>query len=359
MNLSKFVFAVLVSSMFFVSCSDDEVEFVEPPLGSYDNGAMILNQGGYGHGDASISYISNDISNHQNDIFSIVNPAIQLGDTGQDIGLYNDLAYIVLNVSNKIEIANRYTMKSIVAIKEGLNNPRFIAFTNGKGYVTNWGDGNNPDDDYIAVIDLTTNTVTSKIPVIEGPEKIVVYDGNLYVAHIGGYGYGNKISIINTSSNSVPTTINVGDVPNAMQIKESTLWVSCAGKPYYADEETPGQINKINLANNDVIGTYVNTDKTKHISNLEIEGNDAYFTIDAGIYKFDLNDTTLPSIPLFSLTNQGVYSVYSFAIQNESIYVGDAGDYQNNGKVYLYSMTGLLQKSFSVGVVPAGFYFNE
>jgi hypothetical protein len=39
-----------------------------------------------------------------------------LGDTGQDVGLYNDLAFVVLNYSNKIEVINRYTMVHVATI---------------------------------------------------------------------------------------------------------------------------------------------------------------------------------------------------------------------------------------------------
>lgn len=346
-----------IGSLFFVSCSDDENPNNEAPLGSYDNGVLVLNQGGFGHGDASVSYISSDLSVSQNDIFSVVNPTITLGDTGQDFGLYNELGYIVLNVSNKIEIVNRYTMVSMGTIDSGLDNPRYIAFFNGKGYVTNWGDGGDPDDDYVAVIDLSSNTVTSKIPVAEGPEKIIENAGKLYVAHLGGFSFGNTISVINAATNTVSNTITVGDAPNAMQIKDGALWVSCAGKPSYVGE-TAGQINKVILATNQV-NTYAYTDVTKHITNLAIAGNDAYYTVDSGVYKFALNGTALPEMPFFSTVEQEVYGVYSFAINNGYIYVGDAGNYQNNGKVYVYGMTGTLVKMFSVGVIPACFSFNE
>lgn len=359
MNFSKLVLVLAIGSIFFVSCSDDDENINNDlPLGSYDNGVLILNQGGFGLGDASVSYISDDFSVAQNDIFSLVNPTITLGDTGQDIGFYDEYGYIVLNVSNKIEIVNRYTMKSVGSITEGLDNPRYITFANGKGYVTNWGDGGNTEDDYVAVIDLVTNTVSSEIPVAEGPERIIENAGKLYVAHTGGFGFGNTISVINTTNNSVLTTINVGDVPNSMQIKDGMLWVSCAGKPSYVTE-TPGQIDKINLTTNTVTSIYTYTDVTKHISNLAIEGNDIYFTVDAGIYKFAVNATSLPENPIFSTTDQGVYGVYSFAINNNHIYVGDAGNYSDNGKVIVYSMSGTLENTFTVGVIPAGFYFNE
>jgi hypothetical protein len=45
-----------------------------------------------------------------------------LGDTGQDVGLYNDLAFVVLNYSNKIEVINRYTMVHVATIDSGLSN---------------------------------------------------------------------------------------------------------------------------------------------------------------------------------------------------------------------------------------------
>jgi hypothetical protein len=60
---------------------------------------------------------------------------------------------------------------------------------------------------------LSTYLVSSKIPVVEGPERILEYNNKIYVAHQGGYGYGKTISVINTDSN-VAATIEVGDVPN-------------------------------------------------------------------------------------------------------------------------------------------------
>ncbi len=362
MNCSKLFLALTIGSLFFVSCSNDDAPTPEVPLGTYDNGVLVLNQGGFGHGDATVSYISSNFLVQQNDIFSIVNPSITLGDTGQDIGLNNEFAYIVVNVSNKIQIVNRYTMQNITSITEGLKNPRYIAFANGKGYVTNWGDGGNPDDDYVAVIDLSSNTVTSKIPVLEGPDRIIENDGKLYVAQTGGWGYGTKVTVIDAATNKVTSTIAVGDVPDSMQIENGNLWVACTGNPSYASApavQSAGSLVKVSLATNQVLTTYAYTEVTKHLSNLVISGSDAYFTVDSGIYKFALSGTTLPEIQLFSTLDQGVYGVYSFAINNNNIYVGDAGNYSNSGKVYVYSMTGTLNKTYSVGVVPAGFYFNE
>jgi hypothetical protein len=120
---------------------------------------------------------------------------------------------------------------------------------------------------------------------------------------------------------------------------------------------------KVDLSTNKVTSTIAYTDAKKHLANLVLGGNDAYYTVDADIFKIGDATTTLPTTPLFSTTPQGVYGVYSFAVHGSHIYVGDAGDYQHNGKVYVYGLispsVGTLEKTFSVGVIPAGFYFND
>lgn len=357
MKFSKLVVVALVSSIFFVSCTDDNDDN-QAPLGSYDNGALILNQGGFGKGNASVSYLSDDFVTQQNNIFSLVNPTITLGDTGQDIGLYKDLAFIVLNVSNKIEVVNRYTMAHVATISAGLDNPRYIAFSNGKGFVTNWGDGGSTSDDYVAVLNLTTYAVDTKITVAEGPERIIENNNKLYVAHMGGYGYGKTISVINAANNTLSTTVNVGDVPNSLEINNGSLYVICGGNPSYSGSETAGSLVKVNLSNNTVSST-INFPAKTHPSNLDIEDAALFYTVSSAIYKSTVSATTLPTTSLFTTTAQGVYGVYSFAVKNDKIYVGDAGDYSSNGKVYVYSATGTLEKDYTVGVIPTGFYFNK
>lgn len=357
MKFSKLVILALVSSIFFVSCSDDDA-INDTPLGTYDNGVLILNQGGFGNGNASISYLSEDFTVQQNNIFALVNPTITLGDTAQDIGLYQDLAFVVLNYSNKIEVVNRYTMAHVATISTGLNNPRYIAFANGKGFVTNWGDGGSPSDDYVAVLNLSTYAVSSTISVAEGPERIVENENKLYVAHGGGYGYENIISVINASTNILTTTINVGDVPNSLEVKNGSLYVICGGVPYYGPIETAGSLVKINLSNNTVSNT-ISFPAATHPSNLVIEDSKVFYTVDNAIFSKGLNETSLPTTPLFTTSAQGDYGIYSFAVENNKIYVGDADDYSSNGKVYIYSSTGTFEHEYTVGVIPAGFYFNN
>lgn len=359
MKLNKLFLTAIAGAFLLTSCSsdDDSGNDISIPQGEYDNGVLILNEGGFGAGNASVSFLSNDME-LENNIFATVNPNAILGDTGQDIGLNGDLAYIVLNYSNKIEVVNRYTFEKVATISSGLLNPRYIAFTDNKAFVTNWGDAENTEDDYIAVIDMATNQITSTIPVAEGPERIIEEDGKLYVAHKGGYGYGNTITVINGGSNTVETSIEVGDVPGSLDIEDDKLYVMNEGMPSWAGTETSGSLQVINLNNNTVSSTYAFPEAT-HPANLTIEDDKIYYTVDSDIYVMPLSSSTLPSSPLFTTAEQGVYGIYSFEVEDNRIYIGDAVDYNSNGKVYIYSTSGVLQETFTVGVIPAGFYFND
>ncbi|MBA4153246.1 YncE family protein [Flavobacterium sp.] len=354
MKLKKIGILFIFSGLFLASCTNDDD--VSAPLGAYDNGVLILNQGNFGGGNSSISFWSNDFSTFEFNAFGSVNPSVPLGDTAQDLGFYGDKAYIVVNLSNTIQVVNRYTLEHLTTIITGLSNPRYIAFSNGNAYVTNWGDAENDEDDYIAVVNLTTNTVTTTIPVAEGPERILEYNNKLYVAHMGGYNFGNTISVIQTGSNAV-TSIEVGDVPNSMVLVNNDLYVLCGGKPSWAEPETSGSLVKINLSTNTVTAALPFL-LGNHPSNLIFHDNKFYYTVDSNVFSKTIEVNTIPSTPIFSTTQQGVYGVYSFAIANNKIYVGDAADYNSNGKVYIYSLTGTLENQETVGVIPGGFYFN-
>lgn len=358
MNIFKKSLLILSIATFAISCSDDTNTVNPTPLGAYENGVLILNQGGFQKNNAGLSYLSNDLNTFQNNIFALVNPTITLGDTGQDVGFNDNLVYVVLNGSNKIQIANRFTLQNIATIATGLTNPRYITFYNGKGYVTCWGNAANTTDDYVAVLNLTTNAVSSTIPVAEGPERILQNNGKLYVAHKGGYGYGNTISVINTTTNAVSATITVGDVPESMRVVGQTLYVLCSGRPSYASPQTAGQLNKVDLLGNAVASSITFAATTVHPSNLDVFNDELYYTVAENIFKTPIASTTLPTTPLFSTTPQGVYGIYSFEVENNKIYVGDAGNYSDNGKVYVYSLSGALQNTRTVGIIPAGFYFN-
>ncbi|WP_456379365.1 YncE family protein, partial [Lutibacter sp.] len=277
-----------------------------------------------------------------------------IGNILQSIGFEEDNAYLIANVSNKITVVNRYTFEEITTITEGLNNPRYFAEVNGKGYVTNWGDPLDNDDDYIAVLNLATNMVESTIPVAFGPEEIVAVNNTLYVAHQGGYGQNNIVSVINTSSNSILETLEVGDVPNSLTIsEEGDIWVLSGGNPSWTGAESRGVLSKIDTRTNQIDVSF-DFQTTEHPNFLSVDGDYLYYNLGGNVYKMSSSASALPTSEEIS----GLYS-YNMVVKDGILYATDAGDYASNGKLYLYDLsTNSLINTFTTGIIPNGIYFN-
>ncbi|MFI2742830.1 DUF5074 domain-containing protein [Zhouia sp. PK063] len=356
MKINKYLILSVLAISFLTSCSSDDTPSGDDSL-TYDKGLLIVNEGNYGSGNSSVTYSTADFSTQIANLFSTANDAALLGDTAQSLAFHDDEAFIIVNVSNKIEIVNKETFKSIATISDGLTNPRYIAFSGDYAYVTCWGDGLSATDDYVAVIDLNTNTIIKNISTKEGPEQIIEENGKLYVADKGGYNYGNTIEVIDAATNEISKVITVGDVPNSLIEVDNKLYVLNGGKPSYADVETAGSLSVINL-NTDEVTETTEFAAGLHPSNLSEANNALYYTLNNGLYTTAFDEINTTSNAIFTFDD--VAALYGFAIHDNEVYVGDAVDYSSEGNVYVYTLDGTSVTNFkSGGVSPNGFYFNE
>ncbi len=352
MTLLKRFTYLFIATLLLASCSSDDDNTNNEPLGDYENGILITNEGPFQNGTGSISFISEDFSNTENTIYNNVNDS-DLGSIVQSMEFYGNDAYIVVNNSHKIEVVNRHTFEAIATITEGLNNPRYFVAAGSNGYVTNWGDPNDESDDFVAIIDLTSNTVTSTISVAFGPEKIIESRGNLYVAHKGGYSQNNILTIIDTESNSFITTLEVGDVPNSMVISEGNLWVICEGNPNWTGNETNGRLVKIDVDTNVAVQSF-DFDLSQHPTSLTIDNTSMIYNLDGGVFSMDTSSTSLPTTSIID----GFF--YTMIANNGMLYTTDAGDFASNGTLKIFDLvTNAEVQSMEVGIIPGGVYFNE
>ncbi len=337
----------------FIGASDSvTITITDNDSFPFENGILVLHEGNFFGGNASVSFVSEDLSTVTNGIFNEVNDEA-LGDTAQSMAFNGDLAYIVVNNSQTVEVVNRYTFESVGTVDAGLLNPRHIAFAEGRGYVTNWGDGSNTEDDFVAVINLETNSVESTIAVPEGPEWILANGNNLYVAHQGGFNQNNIVSVIDASSNTLGDPIVVADRPNSMQLVNDELWVLSGGNPAFTENETAGQLDKINIMTNTVETTFEFT-QTEHPNYLSVDGNDLYYLLGGNVFKMNVSDTSLPS----SAEITGV-SFYDMTANNGQLYGVDAKDFANEGELAVYDLSdNSLVQSLEVSIIPGGVYFN-
>jgi hypothetical protein len=103
---------------FLFSCEKDKEEV------KYTNGAFVVNEGAYTGNNGTISFYSFDEDTVVNDIFFVKNSRA-LGDVVQSMTIDNGKAYIVVNNSNKVEIADAVTFKELGVI-ENVNSPRYF-----------------------------------------------------------------------------------------------------------------------------------------------------------------------------------------------------------------------------------------
>lgn len=343
MNITKHLAIALSLVVLSFSCSSDDDNNQPEPLGDYVNGILISHEGNFSGGFGTVSYVSNDFLTVENNIFSKVNGRT-LGTVAQSMAFNGDLAYIVVNVSNQIEVVNRYTFESVATIDSGLSNPRYMTISNGKGYVTNWGDFTPSDDDYIAVINLATNKVMSTISSSYLPEELVANDNKVYVA-TGIFGNGDKVDVINAATDKLEQSITVGNSPNSLQFdSKGNLWVLSSEN-----------LIKINTTSNTVLQTIDLGEDMSSASDLSFDNGDFYLYANGSVYKMNESSTSIPTTAEFSNA-----SFYDMNVRNGILYGVDAGDFSSNGFLKIYDLSSKKEtKSISLSLIPGGIYFND
>jgi len=352
-NVFKLLTLIAVFGFLTTSCSNDNDDDTTPPvvsLGDYANGILVTAEGG----PASVSYISNDYSTSENNIYFNVNNE-ELGVYLQSMGFNDNKGYIVSDNVNTVVVVGRYSFIKEGSISDGLNRPRYIAFSNGIGYVTNWGDPYDSSDDFVAVVDLSTNMVINTIPVGEGPEQIIAVGNKLYVSHKGGYSVNNIISVIDVT-NSTVNTIVVNDMPDEMIINNSgQLVVLCEGKPAWTGDETLASISKIDLSSNTVIETLSFADGV-HPSAMGYTNGKVYYQSNNEVFELSDSASTVPSSAILTLD---ATTPYGMAVKNDKLYVTDAKDYASLSDLIIYDLnTKSIVNTFEVGLNASKIYFN-
>ncbi len=338
MKFSKLLLIALSISL-FASCSSDDND---GPKGAYDNGFFILNEGSSDVG--SVSFSSDDFSSFTKDVYASANGSDLIGGYLQNIFFDGDRAYIISGGSNVINVVNRYTFKLIAKIDSGLVNPRYGVVKDGKAYVTNANSFDSVTDDYIAVINLGSNLVESKINLNTTANRIIEEDGKLYITEPNS---STKLLIVNIATKATET-VEIGSNGDCIEEENGTLFILRA--PYTG----LGEIVKVKLSDKS-ISRIAFPESLAGASFMDIKDSKIYYTAASSVYAMDINATT-PSTT--AIVNSPASYIYGFAVENNRIYIADA-KFDKDSKAYIYNLSGTLQKELTVGVGPNGFYFNN
>ena len=135
--MKKFTQLVYLLSLilFCASCQeDDDIT----PLGKYEGGVLISNEGNFTDADGSIGFYSNTSESVSLKIFESENGR-PFGGLVQSIGIHENYVYLIDNLGSKLEVVDANTFNSINPILDGLSLPRYFVAEGTTGFISTRG----------------------------------------------------------------------------------------------------------------------------------------------------------------------------------------------------------------------------
>ena len=320
-------------------------------------GVYVINEGNYQHGNSTLTVFLPDSNKAYQDVFALANGR-NLGDTGNDIVVYNGKAYIVVSGSQRIEVISLSTYKSVGTITfSGKRDPyKLVILNDAKAFVTNVSDSSitefNPS---------TLQIVTDRIKVGLNPMGIAGANGKVYICN-SGFGYDSTVTVLNATTGGLIKTVIVGDSPSEIGVSSSNeVIVKCDGKSDYLKpaNDTPGSISKINT-DNDVVLSKVTLPLATygHPGRMTVSSKGVgFFQAQNGVIKFTYTGSLINvgGTPLSAILGYGI----AYDDATDLLYVTDPRDYVQPGDVYILNSNGATVRQFTAGIIPGAIAFKH
>lgn len=352
----------------FVACDDMEDRPSTTPgeLGDLSEVGTaelyVLSEGLYNQNNSSLARYSFVQQRRTNQYFSATNLR-GLGDTANDMAIYEDKIYIIVNVSSTVEVLDFATGKSLrqipmIAENGSSRQPRAITFDGDKAYVCSF-------DGTVTRIDTHTLEIEKVTTAGRNSDDICVQNGKLYVSNSGGLdqsgpGVDHTVSVISIATFEEIKKIEVGPNPGKILAGlEDAVYVVTRGANV---EEGDYHLVKIDGKSDAVARIY-----NEKVLNFALDGPIAY------LYTYDYS-TKNSAIKVFDLTSGSVlqdnfitdatkiYTPYSIQINPYSgnVYITEAYNYTVKGDLLCFNQQGQLQFRLNeIGLNPNTVAFSD
>ncbi len=352
MNFIKKISVFLFFGLCFAQCTP-QIIIKDPPFGeTFIEGVYIINEGSYNNGNASVSWYNPATKQVKNNIFPMINDGENLGDVLQSMTKIGDQLYLVVNNSQKIVVVAPYTFTKKQEIKS-LNSPRYITPINSsQAYVSNLVLNNGTTA--IQKIDLATGQIIGTIPsqFVEQMQQVPSDNNAVWAATINT----NWLLRINTATDKVSDTVRLSNSPKYLFLDKNnvSIWAICEGD-YRGG--TPA-ICKINTQTKQIEQRFNLPQGSKTIvaAHYSSKYDCIYYIYDNKVWKMGVSDTQLPASPFIANAGKLPYGIS--VSPSGDVYVADAIDYQQKGKIRVFNANGNLKDDFEVGIIPSGFLFQ-
>ena len=333
---------LLLLVLVFSSCRDDDDTNESQSL---EGDVLIVNEGNFGFGNASIGLYNSTDGNIIQKVFQQENEGRPIGDVVQSAIQIEDRIFIVVNNSNKIEVINRSNFEFVGDI-QNLNSPRYILPVGpNKAYVSDLF------EDKIYTIDLQTLSVTSTIATGGWTEEMILVNNQAFVCHVDSH----QVWVIDVNTDQVVHKFNTHEQPQHIEKdRDGMLWVSCSG----GLSEGVAALYKINPNSLQVENILSPLDTIKKLSEIEMNANgDEILYLSSGdLFRVGIQDTILPDIPLVN-GNDALFYGLAVDDRTDEIYVIDAIDFLQRGVIFRYNQQGTQLSFFKGGIIPGDLLF--
>lgn len=335
-------------------------------------GFYLLNEGNMGSNKSTLDYYDFATGVYVRNIYAERNPTVpkELGDVGNDIGIYGNKLYAIINCSNKVEVMDVSTTERVGQVE--IPNCRFIKFHKEYAYVTSYAgpvviDPNYEQIGFVSKVNTATLQEVDRCLVGFQPDELEIVDGKIYVANSGGYmgagsteGYERTVSVVDIETFKEEKRIDVAY--NLERIKADSrgnLWVSSRGdykglpaRLFFLDREKGAVTDTIPIA---ATNYWIDDDL------LYVYGTEwSYITNDWEI-TYSIVDTRTHEIITRNIITDGtdkhIEKPYGIMVNpvNKDIYITDAGDYVTPGALYCFTRLGKKKWAVRSGNIPGHF----
>ena len=344
-----------------------------PADGTAIRGFYLVNEGNMGSNKCTLDYFDYFTGLYARNFYAERNPSVikELGDVGNDIGIYGSKLYVVVNCSHKVEVMDARSGVRLGQID--IPNCRYVRFHRGKAYVSSYVgpvliDANAPKG-AVYQVDTLSLTVTAKVTVGYQPEEMEIADDYMYVANSGGYrapNYDNTVSVIQMIDFKQVQQIPVGiNLHRLKKDRYGKLWVTSRGdyqsRPsrLYVMDKKPGYNRMVVTDTLDIA-----------CSNMAFFGDSLYYyatewnnftasnSISYGIIDIRTKEVVSNNF-ITDGTEREITIPYGIAIHPETgdIFVTDAKNYVSSGTLYCFDRRGRRKWSVRTGDIPAHITF--
>lgn len=352
-----------VCCLLFAAC-DPEPELIDNSKPDVINepykGMYILSEGLFNQNNSILTWIDattctpltwSGTQGVSTDCFEYVNGR-RLGDTANDMLLYGSHLYIAVTESSTIEVIEAATCRSLSQIKMSrdgkASQPRKLAAAGDYVYVCCF-------DGTVSRIDTLTNSVVGTVQVGRNPDGLCALDGKLYVANSGALDaddMDSTVSVIELDTFTETARITLRENPGSIHTDGSNVYVITRGAFNYDTMEYDSQLHRIDPHTLTETATY----NLPILSMDVMDGKAWFYGYGKGgtIQVMDLANGDIIT-PDFITDGTLITCPYSIKVHphTHNVYVTDAMDYVTPGSLCCFNPEGeLLYRINGVGINP-------